>query len=148
MATVAANAVDELLMNAMFDAPVDGSGRPVYNAISRNTAFALEERNAIEMNVGFDGSQIGISVIDQFGSLDRGRLLAHVSKKYSEDAYKLKNIVAGAGIGLATIFRTGGSLIFASENGVRTEATVVFRRTDNFRDFKEQFRYLVAQFYF
>ena len=62
------------------------------------------------MHVGFDGTRVGISVVDQFGSLDRGRLLAHVSKKYSDDAYKLKNIVAGAGIGLATIFSTGGSL--------------------------------------
>lgn len=148
MATVIANAVDETLMNAMFDAPVDGSGRPMYTALSRNTAIPLEGKNAIEMHVGFDGTRVGISVIDQFGSLDRGRLLSHVSKKYSDDAYKLKNIVAGAGIGLATIFSTGGSLVFTSESGMRTEATVFFARTDNFRLFKEQFRYLVAQFYF
>jgi hypothetical protein len=148
MATVIANAVDEILMNAMFDAPVDGSGRPMHTALSRNTAIALEAKSAIEMHVGFDGTRVGISVIDQFGSLDRGRLLSHVSKKYSDDAYKLKNIVAGAGIGLATIFSTGGSLVFASESGMRTEATIFFARTDNFRIFKEQFRYLVAQFYF
>lgn len=148
MASVIANAVDEILMNAMFDAPIDNAGRPMYTSLSRNTALALEGKNAVEMHVGFDGNCVGVSVVDLFGSLDRGKLLAHVSKKYTDDVYKLKNIVAGAGIGLATIFSIGGSLLFVSENGVRTEAMVFFRKTDNFRVFKNQFRFLGAQFYF
>jgi hypothetical protein len=147
-AAIISNAVDEILMNAMFDAPVDAGNRQLHASVARSTALPLEGKQAVEMRVGWDGERVGISVSDQFGSLDRGRFLAHVSKRYKDDQYKLKTVVAGAGVGLATVFANGGSLIFISESGVRTEAMVFFERTPNFRQFKDQFRFLFAQFYF
>jgi hypothetical protein len=148
MATVIANAVDELLMNAMFDAPVDDIGRTLYGSISRTTALKLEGQSTVEMHVGYDGEYVAISVVDFFGSLDKVRLLSHISKIYTEEEYKVRSSVAGAGIGLATVFRSGGSFFFVSESRVRTEVTVFFKRTDNFREFKDQFRFLSTQFYF
>ena len=85
---------------------------------------------------------------DLYGSLDKNRLLSHISKIYKEEEYRVRTAVAGAGIGLATVFRTGGSFFFVSEQGVRTEVTVFFKRTDNFREFKDQFRFISTQFYF
>ena len=148
MATVIANAVDELLMNAIYDAPVDDLGKPLLTSTPRSTLINLEGRHAVEMQVGFDGKYVAITVVDLFGSLDKVKLLSHVSKMYTEEEYKVKTSVAGAGIGLATVFRSGGSLLFISESRVRTEVTVLFRRTDNFREFKDQFRFLSTQFYF
>jgi len=148
MATVIANAVDELLMNAIFDAPVDDLGKPVLISTSRATAINLDGRSAVEMHVGFDGQYAAISAVDLFGSLDKVKLLSHISKIYTEEEYKVKTSVAGAGIGLATVFRSGGSFFFVSESRVRTEVTVFFKRTDNFREFKDQFRFISTQFYF
>jgi hypothetical protein len=148
MATVVANAVDELLMNAMFDAPVDNLGKPLLNSTSRNTNLKLDGKSAVEMHVGYDGHYIAVTAVDQFGSLDKNKLLNHISKIYTEEEYKVKSSVAGAGIGLATVFRSGGSFFFVSESRLRTEVTVFFRRTDNFREFKDQFRFLSTQFYF
>jgi hypothetical protein len=54
----------------------------------------------------------------------------------------------GAGIGLATIYRSGGSFFLVSEMRERTEVTLFFRRTDSYREFKEQFRFFSTQFYF
>jgi hypothetical protein len=54
---------------------------------------------------------------------------------------------AGAGIGLASIFRSGGSICFACEKEVKTEVTVLFKKTDNFREFKDQFKFIATQFY-
>ena len=148
MATVIANAVDEIIMNSMFDAPVDAMGKQLYLTTPRSTEIELKDKSLVEMHVGFDREYVAIMAIDLFGSLDKSKLFSHISKRYIEEEYKVKTSVAGAGIGLATIFRSGGSFLFASENSQRTEVTVFFKRTDNFRDFKEQFRFISTQFYF
>lgn len=148
MATVVANAVDELLMNAMFDAPTDDLGRTLFGSTARTAAIKLEGRHGVEMHVGYDGRYVAVSAIDLFGSLDKNKLLSHISKIYTDEEYKVKSSVAGAGIGLATVFRSGGSFLFVSEQRVRTEVTVFFRRTDSFREFKDQFKFLSTQFYF
>jgi hypothetical protein len=148
MATVIANAVDELLMNAMFDAPVDEIGKPLLSSTSRATSIKLEGQSAVEMHVGFDGTYIAISAVDLYGSLDKAKLLAHISKIYTEEEYKVRTSVAGAGIGLATVFRSGGSFFFVSDAKTKTEVTVFFKRTNSFREFKDQFRFISTQFYF
>jgi hypothetical protein len=74
--------------------------------------------------------------------------MAHISKVYTNEEYKVRSTVAGAGIGLATVFQSGGSFFFSSDNHVQTEVTVFFRRTDSYRDFKDQFKFLATQFYF
>jgi hypothetical protein len=148
MATVVANAVDELLMNAIFDAPVDELGKPLLANTARNTALELAGNHAVEMHVGYDGRYVAVTAVDLFGSLDKVKLLSHISKIYTEEEYKVKTSIAGAGIGLATVFRSGGSFFFVSESRVRTEVTVFFKRTDSFREFKDQFRFISTQFYF
>ena len=148
MASVIGNAVDELLMNAMFDAPIDEFGRQTYKLTPRSTALKLEGPSSVEMHVGFDGKYVGICVIDLFGSLDKGALLDHISKVYSKDEYKVKASQAGAGLGLSTVYRSGGSFFFVSESRARTEVTVFFKHTYSYREFKDQFRFLATQFYF
>jgi hypothetical protein len=148
MCAVVANAVDELLMNAMFDAPIDDLGKPTLSATPRSTVIKLEGKHQVEMHVGYDGKYVGVSAVDYFGSLDKQKLLSHISKIYDKEEYKVRTVVAGAGIGLATVFRSGGSFFFVSESRMKTEVTVFFKRTDNFREFKDQFRFISTQFYF
>ena len=148
MATVVANAMDELLMNAVFDAPIDEMGKATSSMLSRATLMPLEGPSAVEMHIGYDGDYVILSAVDHFGSLDKAKLMGHISKIYKEEEYKVKSAVAGAGIGLATVFRTGGSFFFISDAKVKTEVVVFFRRTDNFREFKDQFRFISTQFYF
>lgn len=148
MATVIANSVDEVVMNAIFAAPIDEVGRPMMTSTSRATVFKLENKHAVEIQIGFDGKHIGVTAIDHFGSLDRAKLLSHFAKRYNEDRLKLTAAIANAGLGLATIFRNGGSFFFVSESSVKTEVTILFKKVDNFRDFKQQFRFISTHFYF
>jgi hypothetical protein len=148
MASIVANAVDELLMNSMFDAPMDELGKQRHVSESRATVRKLADRDAVQMSVAFDGEYVAVSAIDHYGSLDKSKLMNHISKLYTEEEYKVKTTVAGAGLGLATVFRSGGSFFFISESNTMTEAVVFFRRTDSFRDFKDQFRFVSTQFYF
>jgi hypothetical protein len=147
MANVVANAVDELIMNAIYAAPADDLGKPLLNATARNTVIKLEGRNAIECSVGFDGKYVAFSAADKYGSLDKAKLIAHLSKVYTDEEYKLKTNVAGAGLGLATLFRWGGSFLFATEAGNRTEVIFFLKRFASYKDFKKQFRFVSTQYY-
>jgi hypothetical protein len=142
-----ANSVDELLMNAMFDAPVDQFGKPLYSSTHRSHGRPLVGREQVTMRVGFDGFYFGISVADAFGSIDRSRLLQHISASYREQDYTIRSGQAGAGLGVATIFNSGGSLIYHCESNKRTEATVLYRAYASYRDVKNQFRFFSAKFY-
>lgn len=148
MASVVANAVDEVLMNAMYDAPIDDLGKQLYVATSRATSLDLRGRAAVEMMVGFDGEYVGIRVRDQYGSVDKNRLLTKLGTVYTESEYQVRSTVAGAGLGLSTVMRSGASLVFNCESRQRTDVAFFFRRTDSYKDFREQFRFVATQFFF
>ena len=147
VSNIIANTVDELLMNAIFDAPVDEFGKVLYSATSRNQPRALNGREKVMMSIGFDGFYVGVSVTDQFGSVDRNRLLSHVSMNYKNRDYTPKQGQAGAGLGIATINYSGGSLVYHCENGSKTEVTLLYRVYPSYREFKNQFRFFSAKFY-
>lgn len=147
MATSIANAVDEILMNAIYDAPVDAMGKPLHVSAARTTELDLSGPSEVELQIGFDGTHIAISAIDLYGSLEKTRLMAHLARHYATDEYKVKGTKAGAGIGLATIFKMGGSVLFRAEAQTKTESTVIFERKDNHKTFKDQFKFISTLFY-
>jgi hypothetical protein len=147
MADIISNSVDELIMNAMFDAPIDERGRRIYSRTPRDTEIELNAKQKVQLNYGVINGHAVVNVVDLFGSLNKAELFNRMAKRYVEEEYKVVNSYAGAGIGLATVFRSGGSFLFVSEPGVRTEVTVFFKKTDNFKDFKDQFRFISTQFY-
>lgn len=142
-----ANAMDELLMNAIFDAPVDKLGRHIYLNTPRTKEIELQGQAKVQVQIAYNQETVAISACDLFGSLNKSKVLAHISKEYSKGEYKIRAGTAGAGIGLANVFQLGGSFCFTTEVGVRTEATVFFSKTDTFKDFKNQFRFLLTQFF-
>lgn len=149
MATVVANATDELIMNAIFDAPIDELGRRIHEKTSRNAVFDLEGKNVVELKIVFDGKVLGISVVDNHGSLDRKKLVAqHLGRSYSTTEYQTKTSIANAGLGLSQVFRSCGGLVFACDTGNRTEVTLFYRKTVSFKEFKDQFRFLSTFVYF
>lgn len=146
IASLISNAVDELLMNAMYDAPVDELGKQLYTMTARNQNRALTGKSSVLLKLGFDGDRVGISVTDFYGSVDRQKLLNHVSSNYNRRAYMISATNAGAGLGVANVFRSGGSLSYLCESGIKTESTLLYKVTHSYREFKDQFRFFSAQF--
>lgn len=143
--TLIANCADELIMNALFNAPVDPMGKKVFDSTPRDVDFALNERHQVEVSVGYDGKVLAISVRDHFGSVDKEKIIFHISSVYAHNEYKVK-MIAGAGLGLSNIFQTGGSLFFNVQRGEKTEVIALFERCENYRAFKEQFRFFSTSF--
>lgn len=140
------NATDELLMNALFDAPVDEFGTPLYSATARTQAREIPANEQVELGIGFDGSRIVLKVTDQFGSIDRQRLLNHVSANYKETSYTIKPGQAGAGLGLATVYNTGASLVYRCEQKVQTQVILTCEVFASYKEFKSQFKFFSARF--
>jgi hypothetical protein len=139
--------VDELLMNAMFDAPIDESGRAIYELTKRNTEIPLDLKSGVTLSFGFDGESAVFGITDNFGSLHRIKLLAYLSKMQNNSPYVVKHDTAGAGIGLSNIHLSGGSLYFVSKSQEKTEVMLFFKKTSSYVDFRSQFKFIATKFY-
>lgn len=139
-------AADELLMNAIFDAPVDEMGNRISIATSRISPIYLHGRRRVELTVGANSSHVDIQVKDFFGSLEKVPLFEKVTQVSSSSTYKIDPKSAGAGLGLANVFRSGGSLLFHCKAGELTSVTALFSKTQTAQGLREAFRFILCDF--
>lgn len=138
------NAVDELLMNAMYDAPVDTDGNQIYAYTPRSTNIPLSGRQSVELQIAGADDLLGIAVSDYFGSLDSALVRKHIAKSLSivQQSSNENDPKKSGGLGLSLIQRSGGSLFFVCKKGEKTEVTVFFKKTERHRDLAKQFQFI------
>ena len=105
----------ELVMNAMYDAPVDGDGYPRY-AYDRTQDLVLAENERPLVRLATDGIVLGLEVIDGFGGLTRDHVFEGVARGLEAlDRSNGNDVVdtshGGAGLGIARIHGNGAALI-------------------------------------
>jgi hypothetical protein len=116
---------DEMLMNALYDAPVDAAGKPLEPSKpgKRHTALTGDDRAIIEY--GCDGHRFAVAVRDRFGRFERSVLVRYLDKcLHSADQIDKK--VGGAGLGLYLMSNSATSLMFNVLPGVATECVCTF----------------------
>jgi len=115
---------DEMLMNALYDAPVDAKGKPLSGQTGKKrTALKGDDRAIIEY--GCDGQRFAVSVRDRFGRMERSVLVRYLDKcLHSADQIDKK--VGGAGLGLYLMSHSATSLMFNVLPGVATECVCTF----------------------
>ena len=118
-----AEATHELLMNAMYDAPVDQYGEKRF-AFRRDEAIELAVDEAPTVRLASDGTRLALEVSDPFGRLERDSLFGGIARGSGRDA-TLDTRGGGAGLGLARIFSTGFALFVDVLSGQRTTLTLV-----------------------
>jgi hypothetical protein len=117
--------LDEMLMNALYDAPVDEHGRPIFSEIPTKTRISLRVEQKIVVQYVCDGKQFAIAVRDSFGTLERATVLRYLHKcLHSEQQIDRK--VGGAGLGLYLITNSSSGVFFNVLPGVATEAVCTF----------------------
>lgn len=115
VASMAQLVADELLSNAVHNAPVDRAGAHFRKDLARDTAIELDDRYAVRLRWGCDARYLAIEVTDYFGSLDRDTILRSLAKSDVRDAG------GGAGMGLALSYRSCDHLVFNLSPGQRCE---------------------------
>ncbi|MEK6578682.1 MAG: ATP-binding protein [Bdellovibrionota bacterium] len=139
VAEIITNSVDELLLNAVFDASFE-QARSQGKKVERYRSQLFHPPVVLTLNATEDF--VAFTVVDHFGSLDRAKLLSH----FYHPGKDLKNYDSenekGAGIGLSVIRKMGGSLLFQCVPNVFTSVTVIYgKNISSMREFKGQFRF-------
>ncbi|MGM0596491.1 MAG: hypothetical protein ACQES9_05565 [Myxococcota bacterium] len=125
----------ELLMNAIYDAPVDKSGRHI-NAHSRKDEVKLEKSQYPAFAMGTNGEILGISVRDPFGGLKRKHIFSGLDRALSNRG-ELDTAGGGAGLGMFYIYNHGISCWFNVAKNNFTEVSVLYDITMNRRQFRQ-----------
>lgn len=117
-------AAEELLMNALYDAPRNADGRARNAELDRREPIALGADETVHLRYGCDGQTLAIAVADPFGSLSKKAVTDRLRKV--RDGIPRPNAgVAGAGLGLVMTYSVANQLIFAVSPGRLTEVTAV-----------------------
>ena len=128
----------ELIMNAIYDAPVDAEGRPRYASDRRaDVVLAAHERSVVR--VGTDGSRLALQVRDPFGRLERRHVFEGLARGL---AGEMDRSNGGAGLGMTVCHNSSSAMFFDVSRGRYTEVTALFDLDQNLREFRTQARSL------
>lgn len=106
---------DELISNAVHNAPVDAAGAHYRADLPRDAELELDARHQVQLRWGCDARYVAIEVTDQFGSLGRETILSSLAKQ------DVREVGGGAGMGIALSYRSSDHLVFNLAPGKRTQ---------------------------
>jgi hypothetical protein len=116
---------DELMMNALYHAPVDETGKEKYAGRTLKELAQLDKVDAIQVQYGCSGRYFGVSVRDAGGSLNRKKALEYLLRAKSGAAH-IETKAGGAGLGLISVLRSVSKLVFNLDPGYSTEVIAIF----------------------
>lgn len=129
------DAAEELMTNAVYNAPITGDGNPRYARMARTELVSLDSAEYVDVDLRVDGKQIGIAVADPFGSL-RPELVTHyLAKCFRKQDDQIDAKDGGAGLGLYYAFEKVSHLVVNIEPSKRTELIALVNIRNTYREF-------------
>lgn len=116
---------DELITNAIYNAPRDAEGRPRYAHRSRREKVTLDPTEYVRLDYGSDGRVFGIAVTDSFGGLTPETIRAGIERCLTA-ADPIEQKQGGAGLGIYTALGSVNQLVVNVEEGVKTEVIALW----------------------
>jgi hypothetical protein len=128
---------DELLMNALYDAPASRYGcRPLFQGKGRPGAGPVTDQVA-QLRFGCDGRYFAVAVCDAFGELRKNAILDHLER--ARDEKGLPRVGGeeggGGGLGLYFILNSVSRFIANIQTGQATEVICLFDLRGGARDY-------------
>ena len=124
---------EELMMNALWDAPIDSEGNEKYSSLPRNVPLHLPAEEQGTLRYALDGNLLAISVEDPFGSLTRDTILTYLKNCFEDKNFSFNETTGktGAGLGLYRIVTAADLVIINVNSGNKTELiTFLYVRKD------------------
>ena len=117
--------VDELVMNALFDAPVDEHGTRLFADVPPRKRVRLRTTRVVAVEWACTADLFAIAVRDTFGSLERATVLRHLRGGLAGQGPSTSRL-GGAGLGLYLVASAANELAFRVVPGTSTEVVCVF----------------------
>jgi hypothetical protein len=130
-----ATIVDELITNALYNAPVDASGAPRFAHLPRTTPVELAPTEEVLLTFCCDGRSLGLAVTDSFGSMTEERSLEYLVKCLRREDNNPGIEKGGAGLGLYMAFDSVNHLVLNICQGTKTEVIGLIDIRGSYRDF-------------
>ncbi|MBL7714261.1 MAG: hypothetical protein JNL01_02265 [Bdellovibrionales bacterium] len=141
LATLVVQGTDELLMNAIFDAPMQGGGQYYRRKTPRNSAFPLNAKEGVDVAIGQTDDVFLISVTDHFGSVKKTSLFGSIRRDYEKTDYTPPDQDLGAGLGVYGMMQSGMSLAFIVDPMIQTEVILMVPKEKSMKEFRSTFRF-------
>jgi len=125
---------EEMLMNAIYDAPVDPkSGDSLFNHLSRKDEVILQPHQFSIFEYGSYNKIVAVSVSDPFGGLTRETLVDYLESCYKGKAGEINEVTGkgGAGRGLHQIVENSDLTVFQVKSGEKTRVVSYFWQQEN-----------------
>lgn len=142
LATLVATAADELLLNAIYEAPVARGTAPgakelrYQRVFDRNKDLELNDREKVSLVLAASPTHMGVMVRDQWGSIPKEAL-----EKILWAGPSASDEKAPSRLGLSSVAGAGISLHVHCVPEILTEVTLLIPICSTFRDFRSGFRF-------
>ncbi len=118
---------EELLMNALYDAPVDAEGKPVFAEVDPHDRTRSRSPRPVSIRYAATDELFAIAVRDRFGRLAKNTILAYIDKCI-HSPNQIDRKTYGAGLGLYLVANAAASYIVNVAYGIATEVVCTFDR--------------------
>jgi hypothetical protein len=118
---------EELLMNALYDAPVDDAGRQIFADVDPHARRDTRSPRPVSIRYAATESHFAVAVRDRFGRLAKNTILAYIEKCISSPN-QIDRKTYGAGLGLYLVANAAASYVVNVAYGIATEVVCTFDR--------------------
>jgi len=118
---------EELLMNALYDAPVDDLGAQVFAEIDPHDRVETASPRPVSIRYAASDTQFAIAVRDRYGRLAKNTIIAYI-KKCLDSPNQIDRKTYGAGLGLYLVANAAASYVVNVAYDVATEVICTFDR--------------------
>jgi hypothetical protein len=118
---------EELLMNALYDAPIDDDGRQIFAEIGPKDRVDLSSPRPVSIRYAATQEQFAVSVRDRFGTLEKNVILDYLDKCLHA-TQQIDRKTYGAGLGLYLIANSATQFVANVAPGMATEVVCTFDR--------------------
>ncbi len=119
--------IDEMLMNALYDAPVGEDGKPLFAEVPVKERVGLKVAEKAVVQYACDGEHFAVSVRDAFGSLRKSTVLSYLDKcLHASGPEQIDRKAGGAGLGLYLIANSATEVYFHIFENAATEVVCCF----------------------
>jgi hypothetical protein len=118
---------EELLMNALYDAPVDGKGTQLFAEVDPHDRVKTRSPRPVSIRYAATDKQFAIAVRDRFGRLAKNTILSYIDKCMNSPV-QIDRKKYGAGLGLYLVANAAASFVANVAYGIATEVVCTFDR--------------------
>lgn len=126
---------DELIANAIYDAPVSETGIPRFRHLERTVPVHLPVGEEISMAYACDGQRFAVSVSDPYGSLQVDTIINYLERWIGRTTRQVSTASGGAGLGFFFVFDLLSTFIVNVSPGRCTEFIGFIDITGTYKDF-------------